>query len=58
MKCARCDEPAKRRVLLYSRRSPRLMILDISLCDVHVQAELTLASTGLSMVDLDIKPLS
>jgi hypothetical protein len=54
--CAVCGERAQSRVRNISRRTGRVLT-DDALCAVHVQTEITLAATNLSMTDLDIQPL-
>jgi hypothetical protein len=54
--CAYCGRPAQNRVQNISRRTRRVLT-DDALCAEHVQQEITLGATGLSMTDINILPL-
>lgn len=56
MTCELCDNTATNRVALTSRRSGRVLMEKL-VCPVHLAQEQTLQATGLSMVDLVVRPL-
>ena len=55
--CVVCGSPSQNRVQNISRRHGRKVLTDDVLCAEHVQAQITLAATGLSMTDIEILPL-
>lgn len=52
----KCGKPVQKLVVYINRRT-RNENSRTEMCDEHVQQEITLAATGLSMVDIDILPL-
>lgn len=53
----KCGKPVQKTVIYINRRT-RNENSRAEMCDEHVQQEITLATTGLSMVDIDIQPLT
>lgn len=51
-----CGKPVRKTIVYINRRTGKEN-RRTEMCDDHVQQELTLAMTGLSMVDIDILPL-
>lgn len=54
--CIVCHEPAKKIVVHISRRT-RDVLQRLPMCDEHIQAEITMGASNLSMVDFDLEPL-
>ena len=54
--CVVCYEPARKIVVHVSRRT-RAVLQRLPMCDEHIQAEITMGASNLSMVDFDLEPL-
>lgn len=54
--CIICQEPAAK-LVVYINRHTRKEYEALAKCHEHVQQEIVLASSGLSMVDIDIREL-
>lgn len=54
--CIACHEPARKIVVHISRRT-RTILQRLPMCDEHIQNEIRMGASNLSMVDFELEPL-
>lgn len=55
--CTNCERPARELVTYVSQRTGQPTAEPVPMCAVHVQRELLLGASNLSMVDITLTPL-